>query len=70
LLQGANGSLATPIVDETNYEGQLDIDLTSKLQLNPDNIQAVKDNLNKYGLDIISEDKNIDMLIIKDASKN
>jgi thiol-disulfide isomerase/thioredoxin len=50
------------IIDETGYKGNIDMTLTGDL----DDIANIKKQLPAYGLDIIQEERTIDVLVIKD----
>lgn len=63
-LMYANSSLNTPILDETNYRRNIDIDINAKLT----DILQVRRELRKYGLDLVEEEREIKMLVIKDKN--
>lgn len=60
----SNGFKETPLISETNFKGNLQINLNSKL------IDAVELNkeLNKFGFKITQEKRWIDMLVIRDKT--
>jgi thiol-disulfide isomerase/thioredoxin len=59
----SNPSLNVPIVDETNFKFNIDINIKSSLS----NIESLKSELRQHGLDLVEKEKEIDMLIISDA---
>ena len=63
-LTYANSSLTTPILDETNYRGNIDIDINAKLT----DILHVRKKLQKFGLDLVEGDREIKMLVISDKN--
>jgi thiol-disulfide isomerase/thioredoxin len=60
-LSYALSTLPTPLIDETNYFEKLDIEINSKKDL-----VSLKNELNKYGLDLLVGDRELEMLIIRD----
>lgn len=54
---------ALPIVNSTNYTKGVDIEIAAPLS----NIPAVRQELRKYGLDLIETERELQMLILKDA---
>lgn len=58
----ANQALAYPIVDETNYEGPVDMILNTKLN----DLKGLRKELNKYDLDIVLTERAIKVLVIRD----
>lgn len=50
-----------PIIDETNYTQPMDLDFKCDLS----NIEALRKQLQKYGLNFIQEEKEIDMIVIR-----
>jgi thiol-disulfide isomerase/thioredoxin len=57
-----NYHLTTPIIDGTGYSGNVDLEINAKL----DDLPALKKNLQLYDLDLIEEEREIDMLVIRD----
>lgn len=62
MIANANSNIPTPLVDGTNYKSNIDIVITSQLK----NIELLRNDLNKYGLDLIQKEMEIDMLVIRD----
>ena len=62
-LQSSNYNSKYPIVDGTDYAGRIDLSLKSRLS----DLAAIKKDINKYGLDIVVAEKEIDMVIIRDV---
>jgi len=54
--------LPTPVINEANYAGNVDINLNCKLS----NLQDVNKELAKYGLQFIEAERSIDMIVIRD----
>lgn len=50
-----------PFLDETNYKGDVDIELNGNLN----QIPVLREALNIYGLDLVEEERQLDMLVIK-----
>ncbi len=50
-----------PVIDETRYTGKIDIDLNANMYNDP---EGVRKELNKYGLYLVEEEKEIDILEI------
>lgn len=61
-LKAQNYGIRTPIIDSTNYWGNIDIDVKCKLR----DIPAVQRELRKYNLDLVEKEIRIPMLVIKD----
>lgn len=61
-LEMANYNLQTPLIDETNYQGNVDIILNGKLK----DIAAIRKELRPYGLDLITVERDVDILVVKD----
>ncbi|SEL98855.1 soil-associated protein, TIGR03435 family [bacterium A37T11] len=57
------GADARPILDETGYTGNLDILLNNY----PASLESLREDLQQYGLDLLPEERAIDMLILEDA---
>jgi hypothetical protein len=53
-----------PIVDNTNYTANIDIDL----HVNMKNIPALRKELNKYDLDLVKGEKELDVLVIREKN--
>jgi thiol-disulfide isomerase/thioredoxin len=62
MLANANSDLSRPLIDGTGYYKNIDIAITDKLQ----NIQLLRKDLNKFGLDLIVTETEIEMLVIRD----
>lgn len=60
-LRFYNRDLATPIIDDTNYEGMVDIAISAVRN----DISAIRKELLPYGLDLIYQEKEIKMLVLK-----
>lgn len=60
-----NRKLSLPIIDDTGYKGNIDIALDTKL----DNIAKLRTELRKYGLALVEEKKEVDMLVLKQKAK-
>jgi thiol-disulfide isomerase/thioredoxin len=56
-----------PVIDGTNFSQPVDMDLNISHDVNryPD-IVVIRNNLKKYGLDLIKQDRFVDVLVIKD----
>jgi thiol-disulfide isomerase/thioredoxin len=54
--------LDTPIVDETGITGNVDMELTANMS----NVSSLRKALQKYGIDIIEAERDINMIVIKD----
>ena len=56
-----------PVIDETNFSQPVDMDLNISHDVNqyPD-IEVIRNNLKKYGLDLIKQNRFVDLLVIKD----
>ncbi|MFT3678651.1 MAG: TlpA disulfide reductase family protein [Ferruginibacter sp.] len=63
-LRIANASLSTPIIDETGYPGKIDLILNCSLS----DIASLKQELQKYDLNLVLEEKDVDMLVITDKN--
>ena len=57
-----NQNLTTPVVDATAYKGNIDIDLKTSLN----NLEQLEKDLENYGVELKTEDRNINMLVIRD----
>jgi hypothetical protein len=66
MIANANSNLSTPLVDKTDYKSNIDIEITDQLQ----NIELLRKDLNKYGLDLVLTETEIDMLVIRDKKEN
>ena len=55
------GRSPLPLVDATNFKGKVTVSLTDKLDL-----EAIRNDLQKAGFDLIEQTLDIDMLVIKD----
>lgn len=64
ILATQHGENSIPIIDETNYNGAVDI----KIRKGLNNIADLKKELNAYDLDLIEKVTDIDMLIIKEKN--
>jgi len=62
MIANANSDLPMPLIDETNYKGNIDIVITSQLT----NLELLRKDLNMYGLDLVRRETEIDMLVIRD----
>jgi thiol-disulfide isomerase/thioredoxin len=62
MIANANSDIPTPLIDGTNYKGNIDIVITSQLK----NLELLRKDLNKYGFDLIQKEMEIDMLVIRD----
>jgi hypothetical protein len=58
----ANQKSETPIIDGTNYTGNIRLLLKSKMN----DLPQLALELNEYGLDLRKEEREIDMLIVRD----
>ncbi|HEY5408371.1 MAG TPA: TlpA disulfide reductase family protein [Ginsengibacter sp.] len=63
---GINLDLMPPLVDETNYNGKIDVDLNCNLS----DLASVNEALAKYGLHLQEEEREMDMIVIKDKPKS
>lgn len=61
-LKANNSSLNMPIIDNTNYTENIDIDIKSRLN----DIEGVRKELRRYNLDLIEKEVVIPMLVIRD----
>jgi hypothetical protein len=61
-VQGLNRELDKPCIDETGYTGNVDLRLGCWYT----DINKLKKELHKYGLDLVEEERVIDILVIKD----
>ncbi|SEM33325.1 hypothetical protein SAMN05216436_103234 [bacterium A37T11] len=57
------GDSARPILNETSYSDNLDIQLNNY----PASLESLRKDLQRYGLDLIPEERIIDMLVLEDA---
>lgn len=57
--------LPTPVIDETAYTGEVDLNLQADFT----DIPAFRKQLQKYDLDLIEKEIEIDILVIKDSNK-
>ena len=62
MLAVANSNLSTPLIDKTGYNKNIDITITDKLQ----NIEQLRKDLNRFGLDLVIAESEIEMLVIRD----
>lgn len=53
--------LPMPVLDETNYSGNVDIEINAKMS----NVEEVRKELNKYGLDLEEQERTVDMLVLR-----
>lgn len=60
-VQGLNRELDKPCIDETGYTGNVDLRLGSWYT----DVGKLKNELHKYGLDLVEQERVIDMLVIK-----
>jgi uncharacterized protein (TIGR03435 family) len=58
----------TPILDETNYKGHTDIRLPYSEHVGGLSIEALRNGLHKYGLDLVEEYQTRDVFVIRDAA--
>ena len=65
-LASINRKLSTPLVDETGYTGAVAIELQGDLR----DIAHLNSELARYGLKLIEEDHEIEVLVIADCNKN
>jgi len=61
----ANRDMPTPIIDDSHFTGNIDIEFDSPL----DDISKVKECLKNYGFDLAEREIEIDMLVIRDRKK-
>jgi hypothetical protein len=54
-----------PIIEQTNYSGNIDLDFTADLS----DLQSVSQALEKFGLKFILTEKEMDMIVVKDRNK-
>lgn len=61
-VSGLDGmkSIALPVVDETGYAGRIDIDLPVDLN----NVNAIREALQKYGLDLTEAERELEMFVL------
>jgi hypothetical protein len=57
----------TPFFDETNYKDNIDITIPWDDDLANISFEKVRKALNAYGLDMVEEYKELEMLVISDA---
>ncbi|MEO6521006.1 MAG: TlpA family protein disulfide reductase [Mucilaginibacter sp.] len=57
-------TLTTPLIDETGISGNVDLDVIANMS----NIAELRTALQKYGIDIIEAERDIDMIVIKDRA--
>lgn len=64
LIAGLNGikDLELPVIDETNYTGNIDIISGTDFK----NMASTRKELNKYGLNLIKTERDLDMFVISD----
>ena len=58
-------SISVPIIDETGYTNNIDIDLQSGFN----DLLLLRKELNKHGLDLVERVRDLDMLYIKEKEK-
>ncbi|WP_293299859.1 TlpA disulfide reductase family protein [Pedobacter sp. UBA4863] len=58
-------SYSTPLINDTGITENVDLEIKGKLS----NLKSLKTGLNKYGLDIIEKEKEIEMVVISDLKK-
>jgi thiol-disulfide isomerase/thioredoxin len=63
-LRFANSALKNPVLDETGYSGKVDMKLYCSLS----DIFSLRRELQKYDLDLVHEEREIDMLVIKEKN--
>ncbi|MFT3981192.1 MAG: TlpA disulfide reductase family protein [Ferruginibacter sp.] len=63
-LRIVNASLSTPVIDETGYWEKIDLNLNCSLS----DITSLKNELQKYDLDLVLEEKDLEMLVITDKN--
>lgn len=63
-----NNSIATPFINATNYKGKIDININNVLSPILD-IPALRNELQKYNLNLVSEDYLTDVLIINEKKR-
>lgn len=63
-LRIANAFLNTPIVDDTGYQGKVDLRLNSSLS----DIKSLRKELQKYDLDLVLKERDLEMLVIADKN--
>lgn len=57
--------LSTPVVDQTNYKGQVDLKITADMS----NIESIRKALQPYGLDLITSECDLEVIVVRDANK-
>lgn len=57
-----NNSLSRPFIDDTAFTGAVDMSISGDIT----DIENLKVHLNKYGLDLIEKEMEVEMLVIKD----
>lgn len=58
--------LDTPLVDQTGYKGKVDLDLDATLS----DVASLREALQAYGLDLVGQEAEIEVLVIGDTEKN
>jgi hypothetical protein len=53
-----------PFIDETGYDGNIDLDIVANLK----DPKMVSEALKNYGLEIVLEKRNIDMVVLKNVN--
>lgn len=57
-------TISTPIINDTGYSENVDLDINAHLN----NVEEIKAALKKYGIELIEEVRNIPMIIIRDKN--
>lgn len=60
-----NGGVSAPIIDETLYKGKVDLRIDAPLQ-GIENLHKVNEQLEKQGLTIVQEKRELDFIVIRD----
>ena len=60
-----DGPYAEPFLDETNYKGNIDIQLPLDKK---HSLSQLRSNLKKYGLDLVQEYRKIEVVVLKSPS--
>jgi thiol-disulfide isomerase/thioredoxin len=61
-LNGLRNIITLPLIDGTNYTGKIDITLSPETE----NLNKLKAELKRYGYDLVEENRELEMLVIKD----
>lgn len=59
--------IQTPFINETNYSGNIDISISTDA-IDDFKIDKLKKELNNYGLDLVEQNRLIDVLVLKDIN--